>query len=157
MRIEQRAWIKIEHVATHFEENRPLIADLTIKNIGKTPAKRVDANFVIKIVKRDDAPDLKLVGSIFVAFSGLLNPDGVIPVPVTRLDKENLLDPLVLTKDEFVKFKSREAYIVVFGRLTYFDVYGTSHWIDFCAWPHNNRPGTYSSKECMDYNNVDDN
>jgi hypothetical protein len=52
MRIEQRAWIKIEYKGTQMEENKPLIAELIIKNIGNTPAKRLQANFMVKIVKK---------------------------------------------------------------------------------------------------------
>lgn len=117
MRIEQRAWIKIEHKGTQMEENKPLIAELIIKNIGKTPAKRIDASFMIRTVKKADVPDLKLSGTAFGAFSGLVNPDGVIPVPVTMLKgEEDMLNPPVLTKEDFVKFKSGETYVVRFWK-----------------------------------------
>lgn len=110
MRIEQRAWIKIEHKGTQMEENKPLIAELIIKNIGKTPAKRLDATFMVKIVKKDVSSDLKLSGLAFGAFSGIVNPDGTIPAPVPMLkDKADLFSPPTLTRSDVAEIKSGEA------------------------------------------------
>jgi hypothetical protein len=157
MRIEQRAWIKIEYTSTFMEENKPLVVDLLIKNVGKTPAKRIEAIFKVKIVKKDESPDLDLNGMTFRAFSGILNQDGTIPghIPMGE-EKADLPNPPLLTKNEIAAFQAGEVYFVVFGYVKYFDVYNISHWIDFCNWK-TGRPGDYSSMKCVKYNNVDNN
>ena len=55
MRIEQRAWMTIENTGIQFEEGKPLIVQLVVRNTGKTPAKRVNATFTIRIIKREDS------------------------------------------------------------------------------------------------------
>ena len=71
-------------------------------------------------------------------------------------DKADLDNLPLLTKTEVAEIESGESYIVVFARITYFDVYGISHWINFCSWQAH-RPGNYSSRDCVEYNNVDNN
>lgn len=73
MRIDQRAWIQIEHGIIPVVENKPLVADLIVKNTGKTPASRVEGNYRVHKIKREDSPDLKFDR---IRYQGLLwNPE----------------------------------------------------------------------------------
>ena len=138
-------------------ENKPLIHNLVIKNIGKTPASIVEGRFIVRIVKRDIAPDLKLVGDGFSASAGIMMPDEGMPAPAPMLDKKSdLLNLPRLTKNEFDEIESGESYIVTFGRVTYFDVYDISHWLDFCSYQWR-RPGNYAARNCVEYNKADNN
>lgn len=156
MRIEQRAWIKISHELQPVAENKPLIAEITIKNIGKTPAKRIEGNYRVQKVRKDASPDM-VSGNNFNNFIGILNQDtpSTSHVPMLR-ENTDILNPAILTKSDVAEIESGDVYIAVFGRLTYFDVYGTSHWINFCFW-RTPKPGTYTSRGCVEFNNVDDN
>jgi hypothetical protein len=158
MQIEQRAWIQVEHAFEPITENEPFFATMTIKNIGKTPAKRVQALYMVQKVRKADSPDLKDRAGV-QNFAGIINPDVAIPIKVPLFrdgDEVNLLKPPRLTKAEIDEIATGETYGVAFGRITYLDVYGTSHWINFCFW-QSMMAGTYSSRKCVEYNDVDDN
>lgn len=160
MRLEQRAWISIEPPkTTKAGENKPLIAELIIKNNGKTPAKKLDSVFHVKIFKSNESPNLNLSGFAFSSTAGILNPNDTIPTPVPMLKGvTDILNPPLLTHDEAVEISSGKAYIVTFGKVTYFDIYGIPHWITYCSWQTTaNVRGNYSSLDCVEYNNVDDN
>jgi len=155
MQIEQRAWVKIELTAIQIEESKPLIAQLTVKNVGKTPAQQVNAALKVQVVKKESRPDLKLNGVLFTFFAGILNPEGTVPASVPMLKHTtDVLNPPILTKDEISELTSGAAYLVVYGKIEYGDVYGRSHWVQSCNW-HSIKPGTYPSRECVQYNNVD--
>ena len=135
MRIEQRAWITIETTGIQFEQGKPLTAQIVVKNTGKTPAERVNSNFIVRTVKHDDSSDIKISGILFNIFAGILNPNETFPVPAPMLkDKADLFNPPVLTHADVDEITSGKAYIMVLGRVEYFDVYGGSHWIDYCRW-----------------------
>lgn len=158
MRIEQRAWITIEHKAAPIAENKPLITEIIIRNIGKTPAKQVVTTFQVEKVKRDHPPDLGLIERKSVTtLIGIVNPNVIVPGNIPLLgEKSELLNPPVLRKGDVAEIKSGEAYIVAFGKVTYLDVYDTLHWIDFCSYQAKT-PGTYNFGNCVQYNNVDNN
>jgi hypothetical protein len=143
MRIEQRAWVKIAHKLQPIAENKPLIADITTINTGKTPAKRIEANFRVQKVRADRSPDLTASGINANSFIGILNPDASYPssVPMMR-DSGTILNPPLLTKSDVAEIASGESYIVVFGRLIYSDIYDTPHWINFCFWESPSRAHT---------------
>jgi hypothetical protein len=156
MRIEQRAWIRIEQGFEQIAENKPLRAIVSIKNTGKTPAKRVDQRFSVQIVKSGDSPNLDPVGG-FTSFAGLLPPDvtGEHRVPLFR-ETFDLLNPPLMTKADVDDIDSGKAYLAIVGRITYIDVYGVSHWINLCHWQTNKR-GTYPTRKCVEFNDADDN
>jgi hypothetical protein len=156
MRIEQRAWIAIEHGFEPIAENKPLRAIVNLKNTGKTPAKNVDQRYSVQMVKSNESPNLNPVGG-YTGFAALINPDTKAEnkVPMFRATFD-LLSPPLLTKADVDDLNSGKAYVAIVGRITYIDIYGVSHWIDFCDWRSSHR-GTYSSRKCVEYNNLDDN
>ncbi len=156
MRLEQRAWVKVEHKLQPTAENKPLVADIVIKNTGKTPAKHIAANFRVQIVRKTDSPEMES-GFNFHHVSGILHPDTSLTnnVPMMR-ETQSITNPTLLTKADLAKVESGEAYIAVFGRVTYSDVYGVSHWVNFCDWGYF-KPGPYNALACVGFNDVDNN
>ena len=112
---------------------------------------------MVKTLKKHESPDLRLIGAVLSASAGVLNPDAVIPAPVPMLKgKTDLLNPPVMTQADIAEISSGEVYIVTFARVTYCDVYGISHWINYCTW-QSGRLGTYQSEKCVTCNDVDNN
>lgn len=156
-RQDQRAWINIRSRTQPIAENKPLKAKLTILNTGKTPAKRVIQKIVIQKVSSHESPTFTY--SVFYNnFSPIINPNTARKIDVTMLTKEksNPLDPPILTKADVDEINSGNAYVVVFGKIAYFDIYDIPHWITFCFWKAW-RTGTYPTRPCSEYNEIDKN
>ena len=65
------------------------------------------------------------------------------------------LAPLVITPALQQSVKRGQSFIIVYGRISYDDVFGGHHWLQFCAPGAGGQYG--NPPECLDYNNVDDN
>lgn len=154
MRIEQRAWLQVivdKDIA--IIEDKPLTAKLTVENIGKTPAKQILANLWVQIVEK--RASFAMTPAYYRDLIGLLNPDGPISITVPMLREGfDILNPPLLTKMDVARLNSGETYIAVFGKLTYLDIYGTSHWVNFCGWG-GPKHGYYTAGKCAEFNSVD--
>ena len=154
MQIEQRAWMQVE---TKFEppvENKPFVVTFNTKNIGKTPAKRIKAYFNVQIVNKDNSPNLNPQLGVNFAV-GMMNPDlsvGAI-VPLFK-GSADLLHPPSITKTEVESLKSGETYLAFVAKVNYLDVFGNTHWFNFCYW-HNTAIGNYNSRPCVEFNDDD--
>lgn len=162
MRQDQRAWMSVAvtgapvpgakqgTITFKIAENRPIEIPLQLMDIGKTSARSVEAVFFVEVVKNGQLPRLdsprKMAESGFS--SGILYPN--IPYessafrgrPIDRAEQEDLI--------------AGRAYIAVHGRVDFRDVFKVRHWTKFCLWvPLAN--AQYTSRECAQYNNVDNN
>lgn len=164
MRIEQRAWITVEQRMVEMNKNKPLISIVTMKNMGKTPAKRIEGQYKVRIFKKDQALDLILdpsdpLDAVIRASRGVLNPgvSDITEVPMIK-DGSSYLTPPVVTEKEAEEIIGGETYAISFGRITYIDVYDISHWINFCFVSINaNIKGKFNYKKCIEYNDADNN
>jgi hypothetical protein len=84
---------------------------------------------------------------------GIIFPNTDFKQPVVRPMKGGA--PLVATDSEVRAVREGKAYLAVYGVITYDDVFNTHHWTRFCNWIALN--GTFQTRRCTDYNNVDDN
>lgn len=158
-RIDQRAWIKIEHVLEEITENKPLWVKIHVTNTGKTPAKRVDGLFWLQKVASQASPNFASPGGAHQAsFTGILLPSSPINVRAARFTEQtpDIFNPPNLTKSDVEDIKYGRAYIAIFGKVTYFDIFDIPHWITFCGWEVRAN-GNYSAMECAEYNNIDKN
>lgn len=156
MRIENRAWIKIEQGFEPIAENKPLVAIVNITNIRKTPAKRVEQQYTVQKVSSNTSPDLHPIGG-YSRFIPIINPEVVAKNKVPLFTEAyDLFNPALLTKADIDDFNSGKAYAAVVGKITYIDVYGISHWINYCHW-QSFRNGEYEARICAEYNDVDNN
>jgi len=158
-RIERRAWVNVELKEIQFTENKPLMAQLSIKNTGKTPAKHMSSKFMVQNIKKDMSPRLEFEGTLFNLTAGILNPEVTVTsaVPMLR-DNGTILKPPLLTKAEVAAIQTGETYVVVLGRIEYSDIYEIAHWHNVCFWyvsPGINR--NYPTRKCVEHNDIDNN
>lgn len=154
MQIEQRAWMQIEAKFEPPAENKPYVVTFNTKNIGKTPAKRIKAFYNVQIVSKNNSPNLDPQARVHFTV-GMMNPDLSVPT-IVPLFKEtaDLLHPPSLTKTEVENLKSGETYLAFVAKVNYLDVFGNSHWFNYCYW-HGFTPGNYASRPCVEFNDDD--
>lgn len=142
-------------------ENQPLSGPMRISNSGKTAAKNVYAKIFIEVVDSKESPHLESSGAQAWRFeAGTLFPNAPSDFLAYRQEpnKPGLEAMSVLTPTENQALRSGKAYLAVYGKATYEDVFKTPHWTKFCFWfPMTSTPGYYSAEKCTKYNTVDSN
>lgn len=142
-------------------ENQPLSAPMRISNSGKTAAKNVYATIFIEVVDSKENPHIRSSKAQAWRFeAGALFPNAPSDFVAYRQEpnRTGLEAMSVLTPTENQELRSGQAYLAIFGRATYDDVFKTPHWTRFCFWlPMTATPAYYHSQECSKYNAVDSN
>jgi len=160
MRIDQRAWIVVRQKdSVTIALNEAPSTTLKIENTGKTPAVPVVGDPYVEIVPNGNSPHFDASVMHRQHTYGMLAPNGSTEVLVSRLN--NAVAPksedLPLTNAEYADLDNGNAWIAVYGKVGYRDVFGTKHWTAFCFWSHVKRVGDYSAASCARYNEVDHN
>jgi|HubBroStandDraft_2_1064218.scaffolds.fasta_scaffold24036_4 hypothetical protein len=58
------------------------------------------------------------------------------------------------TPSEIESLNAGKAFMVAYGKIIYFDVFGVKHWTQYCLW--DGKPGfTFQAQECTAYNDAD--
>jgi hypothetical protein len=159
-RKDQRPWVKVEipPISPITGDNPQIMSpDITIINVGKTPAKFPDAHFFVEKLRAEQEPTFK--GTEIAHYStGILfpnspqqfgGPNGIIYYPIDSQD----LTP----------FYNGDIYYILFATANYRDQFGIQHWTKFCIFQSGSRgtniPQTrvFKSQKCTDYNSTDDN
>jgi hypothetical protein len=173
MRMDQRAWVVIApetpgREATHI--NRHAIASYTLvmSNTGKTLAKKIDMHFVFRDVSIDEEPDFRYDRRDYpVDHSkvGTVYPEEKKPVRIPMLrftpPDDKLATPITWDENPvgWAGVASTTRYLIVYGKLTYFDGFNTPHWVHYCVTLLTpDQTGTYKdapSKKCVEYNDAD--
>jgi hypothetical protein len=154
--VDQRAWVNVV-VPTNFPlDGSSIPASIQIANTGKTPAKHIEGDVVATVLKKGEEPSFDLstghphnriyAGAIFpnapintsatVVRYGPQTAETIVPTPVLRQEITN-----------------GESLIIFYGRITYSDIFGTSHWTSFCTASGS---AMGDLKKCISYNDVDD-
>jgi hypothetical protein len=175
MREDQRPWIKLTERFTR-ENIRPgnsRLGEVTIQNIGKTPAVNVRGRWYISIVKNGEKPRFDFIhveGN--QASTGIIYPsDPASSFPsdwYDRLRSPSMAPPKrELTEDDMLSLFRGKSFIMMYGRFTYTDSFQIRHWTQFCAWtaatpifpaPPSAEPyGNFTSGDCTAFNAVDHN
>jgi hypothetical protein len=162
-----RAWVSIhESGELHFVRDEPIKAPFKILNTGSTSAKHVYVQFWIRMIPITDNPYLPENGPRFVGEVGSLLPfsenisDTVMQVSAVRQrsttppssDSENW----PLSNQEASDFIAGSNYILIFGRVTYDDIFGMSHFTQYCAFHANGKAAPHAAS-CAAYNGEDNN
>jgi hypothetical protein len=127
--VDQRAWIAPSNIRGQAVIGQPYTIWVDLKNTGKTPAKKFNATFMSQgIDVSDKNPDFlkALDAATDSTMFGLLAPDGVFsaPMPVNK--------GAVFTQEDFDAITSRKGILLLFGKVTYEDIFGGKHWTVFC-------------------------
>jgi hypothetical protein len=133
MHVDQRAWIGVEHVDV--TEATPAFSRLffrdrwailvIFRNTGKTPAMGVQGTAIIETVNAPTAADFAAVSKWTAKYGHI--PPGQEFAMRTRLKDGKLSMPV-----SHKTFVLSEDAVYVYGHISYNDIFGMPHWVDFC-------------------------
>lgn len=164
MRTDQRAWVSMASGSGKFAKeadgNTIVTVPMTITNTGKTPAKAVFNEIVVEKVKNGDSPEFIYDNRARTYNStGTIFPNGTQQVTAGLLKGKlntNQTEPLLLTPSQVQDLTDGTYYLAIYSQTSYFDVFGTKHWLHFCAFATLSPvPIPLTAKKCTDYNDVD--
>src|SRR5580704_22990 len=137
---EERAWLKITKIGSpKVAPNKPLQWELQIQNIGKTPARKIHAEFMIEIVPDGSYPDLDYGHrgrTVSELDKGILYPQDFLTHPIQVVRRFDTSDRGIklLQPSEYQSLMQNKSYIVTHGRVNYCDTFGVLHWVKFCSF-----------------------
>ena len=147
IRKDQRPWIRVI-VSRGNDLSNTMRPRITTTNIGKTPAKSINARFFVESVNNGDQPQFNAPQRGHLT-TGVMFPNdtvdstGVIeyPVPVDQLEK----------------LQSGQLFFVIYAIVDYSDVFDRPHWTKYCNFVTASTPEerTITAKKCTDYNDTD--
>lgn len=161
MRQDQRAWMKME-VARQpdFVPHQPVLVPMEIVNIGKSAARNVQVKIVVQKLPVTEVPtfNFKYARSYPTGADFPQHPDTVMGAWINVLpgNPEPVM-PRMFEKD-IQDFKDGKTYFVIFGQIDYLDIFNVPHTTNYCQVTLANLfVYARGSKECSNYNNIDNN
>jgi len=161
MRKDQRAWIAESDLSPlPFVAGQPLRFTWNVRNTGKSPAKNVEGKFYDEVVP-NGGPQPHFDPSDTAAdrfFTGVLMPNASLDVHPIRLKtaQNGAIVPVPLSEAEKNSLAVQQAWVAIYGRIDFEDIFKTKHWVKFC-FPYFPGPDLYTYMSCTRYNKMDDN
>jgi hypothetical protein len=155
--VDQRAWVSFVPPSNFPFENSSVLASIQIANIGKTPAKKIAIDIIATVLKKGEEPsfDFSVGHPHSTVHIGVLFPNAPVPVTVQVVRYGPKTPEVILPSPELQQeIVNNESFIIFYGKIYYFDVFGVSHWTSFCA---GSGSAMGDMKKCVDYNDVDSN
>jgi hypothetical protein len=167
MRQDQRPLLKPGTSFTHKQlaVGETITGSVTVENVGKTPATQMKGLWYIRIVQNGEKLRFRYpMNSSWGLTMGAIFPNDppvVNNVNWTKIDPSNKTSyptERKVTPEEFNSLLRGAAFFIIYGRLTYNDEFGISHWTHFCSWTHFTQgEKTIAAQDCAAYNAVDNN
>lgn len=164
MRKDQRPWIDFTFASNTnaLQVDSPITTMVHMVNGGKTPARSVTADIVIKMVKNGEEPKLDYPLPHPRFSTGALFPNRPMDSQVfsrVRTASDGVsAETAPVTQAEFDDFNQVNSFIIVYGIVSYRDFFGTWHWTKVCAYfPKINSTRGVTAKTCTDYADIDGN
>jgi hypothetical protein len=161
-RTDERAWVFLHNrpdmdkpstfAPIKMERGTPLIYPVRISNHGKTAAQNVVAKAFIDVLDARQEPNLGFVDDPDI--HGPQRYEQGITSPGGWMDWDFQRPGRMIDDKEFVGVGQGSAYVVIFGIISYDDIFGNHHWTKFCSWL-TPAPGAYSTRSCTAFNSVD--
>jgi hypothetical protein len=157
---EQRAWFSAKAIPEKIDPVHFFTYPLRIDNFGKTPGRKVDAVTWLEILPSSESPDLTghetKYGAGFEHEVGEIVPGDHIELQVDRRKPGMKGTPDIWPTDdtEQADIISGKKYVVVYAKVTYWDVFKVQHWTQLCLW-RSNAIGN-KTYECSQYNRTDE-
>src|SRR5262245_26447241 len=130
MQVDQRAWIAAEKFDPHplplGSSGDSTEITVTIKNHGKTPARKVIAIAVVEPVVMDQAPMFEYPE--LPVRVGMLQPGVEHILQLYPLKSRTTGKPGPITPEILAALQSGKIVLHVHGRIAYEDVFAYSHW-----------------------------
>lgn len=141
MYLGQRAWVAIAVVNNTLVEGKPVFIPLQVGNSGKTAAKHVTGDFILRLYKPSETPDFVYehrhrmhLASTTVVPNGRVNLSVyAISGPKESPDGSKPLPPTLVTPDTLAQLENGTLIMILYGKLTYDDAWGVKHWITLCT------------------------
>lgn len=169
MRSDTQAWVTVDF------RDKPSFADWTIngllttmlsmKNGGKTPAANLSGDLGLEIMPLGQDPDFNAPVIRNQIFEGTLLAGDHKDIPVARLRQKvgaakGVGEAYPFTQNDKDALDQDKAWMAVFGRITYEDVFHKPHWTQFCFWLNlrsreREYLPMYMTKGCAKYNAFD--
>jgi hypothetical protein len=155
--VDQRAWVSVVGPPNFPLEGAAIPASIQIANTGKTPAKHVEGHVIATVLKKGEEPSFDFsTGHPHTKIrTGVIFPNAPfnVTIPVARYGPHSE-ETIVPTPELRQEIANGESFIVFIGKISYVDIFGTSHWTSFCTEAGS---ATGDVKKCVSYNDVDDN
>jgi hypothetical protein len=159
-RLDQRAWLVPGFTGTHIDNSGYVRQDARINNNGKTPATNYHAEFMIVPVSPNNIPRFDFPPWEYSANGPLIFPNTNFPFSfgVTQGSPGNPThaEPMQIDKPRFDK---GELLLLVYGRITYDDVFGRHHFVHICSPQRTQYIVVYfstpASRACAAYSQID--
>jgi hypothetical protein len=157
--IDQRAWLSVTFPANYPLAGTSIPVETQITNSGKTPARVVAGDVVATVLEKGEEPT---IGDFTVSHPhNRLYPTVVFPgapIPITLAvvrygpkAAETIVPDDALRQD----IANGKRFIIFYGRIAYYDVFGIQHWTQFCTG--SGIAIQDNLKKCIGYNDVDNN
>lgn len=176
-RLDERPYLKIEFLGGAAEGSdkfpkyrwktgtvgEPLQVPLRITNVGKTAALKINGYMLVQVVPIGNEPSIPGKGehplsAVNGVETSVIYQGGWAEVSISRkqLTADGKAEDAVLTQPEEEGLNRPSAYLAIWGKVKYSDIFGKSHWTKYCGalspW------GSYSqSAKCAAYGVMDGN
>lgn len=173
LRLTERAWIVVKlnppFDFTKFPDKAPVTLNVTFLNTGKTPAWNVKGTIAANLMPTSYSPDFSYqTGSgEEVTLGGTMSPDHPIIMAITpKITRDNLTissetgpvgEAATVSENLRINIRKNAWYLAINGRVTYDDIFGDHHWVQFC-FPLGNDTTfgfTKANMDCTKYNDTD--
>lgn len=143
--VEQRAWVR-SHIVI---PDTPVSGfDVSIMNVGKSPATGEFVNMVYEILDADQSPNFSFDRMHRTGALTALFPTDYTTVPAHLLAE--------LTQAQRESLARGQSYVVLFGVIRYSDQFGP-HWTRFCDWKsYGPGPRGFNARACTNWNGFGD-
>jgi hypothetical protein len=153
MRLDEKAWLMFDSDYSHTAKLRypgEISIPVQLRDIGKTPARRIDGFVVVDELEAGAAPTFQEQPHNNIR-AGVIWPN----FPSNTAAKEFTSDgkSVAMTMEKMRRYDRGELVFAVWGRINYEDVFEKPHWVQFCH-TISPQPSAHSS-QCADYNQID--
>jgi hypothetical protein len=153
--IDQRAWVSVVVPNSFPLEGSSIAASIQIANTGKTPAKDVEGDIVATVLEKGEEPsfDFSTGHPHNKLYAGAIFPNAPINTTITVVRYASQAPETVVPTPELrQQIANGESFIILYGKITYVDVFGASHSTAFCTASGS---AMGDLRKCLSYNDVD--
>jgi hypothetical protein len=142
MKIDQRAWISLNSITNvgKFAVGEPFGVSVSVKNIGKTPARDTYSSVIIEPRENGQPPRFERDTSDAVSTGVMIPNADYYGTPIlTTCHLEGRSGERAgpdftcpLTQHEYDTIEDESYYLYLHGRVDYKDVFSHKHWFTYC-------------------------
>jgi hypothetical protein len=138
--------------STDMNPHIPVLFHFKLQNIGESSALNTKVWGAVKVLDSGKEPDFTY-DEVSLTKAAILPGDPAAKV-ITYTEDAGQVAPL--TDAQFERVNSGAAYVVAYGRVVYQDVFGVSHWAQFCRQITKPASAQTQSNKCLAYNAAGD-